>query len=98
MMTLREEILLTSGVLKESAEDALSDLKKFRKDLEQHRFAYGFEEKVVDALENGQKGDVGDLAAYIQEAKQCIRFLDGIVELIKNEQKLISEKINEVWG
>lgn len=91
-MTLRE-MFISSEILKESAEDALSSLKRFRKDLERHAFAYGFENKVVDALENGHNEDIG---AYVQEAKQYIKFLGGIAELIKDEQKLISEKINEV--
>lgn len=91
-MTLRE-MFMSSEALKESVEDALPSLKRFRKDLEQHKFAYGFEEKVVDALENGHNEDI---SAYIQEAKQYIKFLGGMAELIKDEQKLISEKINEV--
>ena len=92
-MTLREEILTASGVLNESAEDALSDLKNFRKALKAHSFAYGFEEKAVDALENNNK-DI--IPLFISDAKICRRDLGFIAELISKEQELISEKINEV--
>ena len=92
-MTLREEVLLHSGILNESDEDILSNLKNFRKDLERHEFAEKFEADAVDAIMDNKKEL---LPVFISKAKQWSYYLDGIVELIKKEQNLLSEKIEEV--
>lgn len=92
-MTLREEILSHSGILNESDEDILSNLKKFRKDLEHHEFSEKFENDAVDAIMNNKKEF---LPVFVSKASQWIDYLGGIVELIKKEQNLLSEKIEEV--
>ena len=92
-MTLREEVLSRSGILNESDEDALSSLKSFRKDLMRHEFAEKFETDAVNAIMDNKK----ELLPFlISKAKQCNFYLDGIIELIKKEQNLLSEKIEEV--
>ena len=92
-MTLREEILSRSGILNESDEDILNNLKAFRKDLERHEFAEKLESDAVDAIIENKKEL---LPVYISRAGQWIKYLGGISELIKKEQNLLSEKIEEV--
>lgn len=91
-MTLREEVLSHSGILNESDEDILSSLKNFRKDLERHELAEKFEADAVNAIIDGKK----ELLPFlISKAKQWDYYLGGIIELIKKEQNLLSEKIEE---
>lgn len=92
-MTLREEILSRSGILNESDEEVLSNLKNFRKDLERHEFAEKFESDAVDAIMDDKREL---LSVFISRAKQWSYYLDGIIDLIKKEQNLLSEKIEEV--
>ena len=92
-MTLREEILSHSGILNESDEDILSNLKNFRKDLERHEFAGKLESDAVDAIMDNKREL---LSVFISRAKQWSYYLDGIIDLIKKEQNLLSEKIEEV--
>ena len=92
-MTLREEILSRSGILNESDEEILSNLKNFRKDLERHEFAEKFESDAVDAIMDNKREL---LSVFISRAKQWSYYLDGIIDLIKKEQNLLSEKIEEV--
>ena len=92
-MTLREEILSRSGILNESDEDVLSSLKSFRKDLMRHGLAEKFETDAVNAIMDNKK----ELLPFlVSKAKQWSFYLDGIIELIKKEQNLLSEKIEEV--
>ena len=95
-MTLREEIMLHSGVLEEDSwvsENAMSALKTFTRSLERHEFLNNFENKAVEALENGQKDDIN---AFVMEAKQYMKFLANIASLVGQEQKAISESIDNV--
>ncbi len=96
-MTLREEILRSSGLLNEGVvnDHAFSALKNFRNTLNNHELAYEFESKAVYAMENGEEDNI---PVFIQEAKLYMKYLDGLVEMIDEEKKLINTKIDEIKG